>query len=305
MTKDPTGSPDQAMSDPNAPSSKDPTGSPDQAMSDPNAPSSTTASPSTEPPGSHESHDFDLSTEVDEVELQRLLSLFAERRRSDYARMANLSARLEEGDRHRDWDERDAAELGALITQYETLREESLQTLNNRTQITLLGLTAIAALVAGSLTIEKPEESRTIIYAVFSGAIPLICIFILLSWAGEAMRAHRVGYFLAADVEARINKKLGRFVMNWETALWTGQLPRDEMFGPSMVSFFVIGILSVAAPWFGINLIGIKNTAVIEQVLAVLIPYSFLAATALYLVKNMDRLRNIPVIQSVFLRYRK
>jgi hypothetical protein len=239
---------------------------------------------------------------VDEIELQRLLSLFSKRTSDDYARIAKLSARLEENDRQRKWDEKDAAELSALISQYETLREESLQTINNRTQITLLGITAIAALVGGSLTIGNPQGSRNIIYAVFSGAIPLISIFILLVWAGEAMRSHRVGYFLAADMEARINNKLGRFVMNWETALWSGQLPRDEMFGPSMVSFGVIGILALAAPWFGISLSGVNNIPIIWPILAVLIPYLFLAGTALYLVKNMKRLRNNPVIWSVFLQ---
>lgn len=183
-----------------------------------------------------------------EAELAGLLSIFRSRTRDDYIQIAQLAARLEEESRDREWDEKDDAELSALITQYESLREESLGTINNRTQILLLGITAISALVGGSLTIQDPQTNKVIIYAVFSGAIPLVSIFILLVWAGEAMRASRVGYFLAADMEARINQKLGRFTMNWEAALWAGLLPRDEMFGPSMMSFAVIGMLAVASP---------------------------------------------------------
>ena len=177
-----------------------------------------------------------------------------------------------------------------------------MQTVNNRTQILLLGITAIAALIGGSLTIQNPQTSKTIIYAVFSGAIPLVSIFVLLVWSGEAMRAHRVGYFLAADMEARINQKLGRFAMNWESALWSGLLPRDEMFGPSMMSFAVIGVLALASPWFGLILSGTQNVPQILLALAVLIPYLFLALTALYLGVHLKRLRNNPVASSVFLR---
>lgn len=241
---------------------------------------------------------------TDEAELAKLLSLFCRRTRDDYIRIAKISALLEEKNSQRKWDDKDSAELSALIAQYESLREESLQTINNRTQILLLGITAIAALIGGSLTIQNPQTSKTIIYAIFSGAIPLISIFILLVWSGEAMRAHRVGYFLAADMEARINQKLGRFAMNWESALWSGLMPRDEMFGPSMMSFVVIGVLALASPWFGILLGGTQNVSKLLLFLAVFVPYLFLTLTALYLAGNLKRLRNNPVASSVFLRER-
>jgi hypothetical protein len=239
---------------------------------------------------------------ADEAELAKLLSLFCRRTRDDYIKVAKISALVEERNSQRKWDDKDNAELSALIAQYASLREESLQSINNRTQILLLGITAIAALIGGSLTIQNPQTSKTIIYAVFSGAIPLVSIFVLLVWSGEAMRAHRVGYFLAADMEARINQKLGRFAMNWESALWSGLLPRDEMFGPSMMSFVVIGILAVASPWFGLVLGGTQNVSQFLLVLAILVPYLFLALTALYLTANLKRLKNNPVASSVFLR---
>ena len=49
------------------------------------------------------------------------------------------------------WDNKDSAELGALIAQYESLRKESLNSINNRVQILLLGLAAIGAIVGGTL----------------------------------------------------------------------------------------------------------------------------------------------------------
>ncbi|MCH8013077.1 MAG: hypothetical protein IIA61_14220 [Candidatus Marinimicrobia bacterium] len=241
------------------------------------------------------------TTEGEEEALQRLLSLSRRRTLDDYVAITRLSARLGRR-RDRAWDDKDRAELDALIAQYQSIREESLQTINNRVQIMMLGIAAIAALAGGSLTIEDPASSRNIIYAVFSGGIPLVSIFVLLVWAGEAMRSHRAGYFLAADVEAHINQKLGRFIMNWETALWAGRLERDEMRGPSMMAFAVIGVVALAAPWFGVFLSGTSNLPLIWPTLAVLVPYSFLGATALYLRNNMHRLRNIPVISSTFMR---
>ncbi len=216
--------------------------------------------------------------------------------------MSELSNYLDEFSRQSRWNEKDDAELNALIVQYTSLREESMQSINNRAQILLLGVTAISALIGGSLTIQDPQSSRILIYSIFSGAIPLVFIFVLFVWAGEAMRAQRVGYFLTAEMEARINRKLGRFIMNWESALWSGILPRDEIFGPSMMSLAVLGFLATVSPWLGIILCGRQNIPSIQIILAVLIPYLFLALSALYIVANLKRLKNNPVVRSVFLR---
>ncbi|MEO6332458.1 MAG: hypothetical protein ABIP09_07915 [Gemmatimonadaceae bacterium] len=236
---------------------------------------------------------------TDETELAKLLSLSTERRIQDYRRIAGLSADLGR-QASRDWDAKDEAELQALLAQYGSLREESLQTIGNRIQILLLGIAAVGALVGGSLTIDDPQASRKVIYAIFSGAIPLVCIFILFVWAGEAMRSSRVGYFLAADVEATINHKLGRFVLNWEANLWAGAQDRDEMWGPSMMAFVVIGLVAAAAPWCGVLFSGLGGVPPIGPILAILVPYLFLAAAALYLRGKLDRLRNNPVVRSVF-----
>lgn len=236
---------------------------------------------------------------ADEAELQRLLALSSWRSLDDYQQLARLSARL---GRHpvRDWDDKDEAELEALLAQYGSLRDESLQSISNRVQVLMLGIAAVGVLVGGSLTISDPRAARNVIYAIFSGAIPLVCIFVLFVWAGEAMRSARVGYFLAADVEARINQKLGRFVMSWEASLWAGAQRRDEVWGPSMMALSIVGLVGLAAPWCGVLLSGNAGVLPIWPILAVLVPYLLLAAAALYLGANLDRLRNIPEVRSVF-----
>jgi len=182
-----------------------------------------------------------------EAELERLLSLSAVRSLCDYRRMAALTTELgRQG--QRDWDSKDDAEFAALLAQYGSLREESIQSISNRVQVLMLGIAAIGVLAAGSLTISDPKASRDVVIAIFSGAIPLVCIFMLLVWATEAMRSARVGYFLASEVEARINHRLGRFVVNWEASLWAGAQKRDEMGGSSMMAFAVVGIIAFAAP---------------------------------------------------------
>jgi len=239
------------------------------------------------------------SQSIYENELQGLLSMSSSRSIHDYRRIARLSADLGRK-KERDWDLTDEAELEALLAQYESLRKESLQTISNRVQILLLGIAAIGALVGGSLTIGNPQASRNIIYAIFSGAIPLVSIFVLFVWTGEAMRSSRVGYFLAAEVEARVNQKFGRLVMNWETNLWAGAQKRDELWGPSMMAFVIVAMIAAASPWCGVFLGGIADVSRIRLLLLIAAPYLFLAGAALYLGANLKRLRNIPVIQSVF-----
>jgi len=237
---------------------------------------------------------------ADEEELKRLLSLTTKRTVKEYQRMALLSNKLSFRSKH-ELDDNDVAEIEALLAQYTSLREESLQTISNRVQIMLIGLAAIGALVGGSLTINDPKASRLVIYAVFSVAIPIMCIFILLVWAGEAMRSARAGYFLVSDVEARINQKLGRFVMNWEAFLWTGKIDRDAMWGTSMAAFAVIGIVALAAPFFGMLLSGGSGVSLLCIDLVIAVPYILLIGAAIYLIPKMCRLKKKREVKAAFI----
>ncbi len=232
--------------------------------------------------------------------LQRLLSLSHPRSPHDYGTLSRLSLNLVEHEREtgKQWDDQDTAELTALLAEYESLRQESMNTINNRTQILILGLAAMAALAGGSMTIDGLAQNRILVTAVFSAAIPLVCVFVLLVWLSEAMRSHRVGYFLASAVEARINAKLGRLALTWEGALWAGFLPRDELFGPSMMSLAVVGVFAAASPIFGLLLAGTPIVLQGDPLWELWAPYVFLLLVALYAHRQMPRLRNVSTLVS-------
>lgn len=247
-----------------------------------------------------------LFLDGDRAELSALLSLSMARTKRDYRRAAVLSgllARHENAGREK-WQEEDIAELDALLAQYSSLRDESMNTINNRVQVMLLGVAAIGAVAGGALTVENPVHNSVLVQAVFSFAIPLIAVFILFVWLSEAVRSHRVGYFLAADAEARINAKLGRLAMTWEAALWAGSLPRDERFGPSMMALAVVGAIAGTAPFFGLVVTGTPPTVAAlfsPDTLGsrpIVVPYAMLGASIVYVLLNWGRLRNRDVIVS-------
>ncbi|MHB8077897.1 MAG: hypothetical protein ACYDIE_01405 [Candidatus Krumholzibacteriia bacterium] len=235
-------------------------------------------------------------------QLKRLLALSKPRSRDDFLQLARLTEALADQDVSRggDWTDKDTGELAALLAEYESIRSESMQTIGNRTQIMMLGLAAMGALIGGALTIEKPDTApaRLLITAIFSGAVPLVFTFVFLVWLSEAVRAHRAGYFLASDVEARINAKLGRLVTTWETSLWTARLPRDELFGPSMMAIMVLAVVACLAPPFGMILCGKPFRLSWEAGTLLGGPYLLFALTAGYARGNLSRLKNAPVLLS-------
>lgn len=232
-------------------------------------------------------------------ELRQLLSLSRPRQRRHYKAMARLSDDLRRDRANRETDTEDA-EFVALLAEYDSLRQESMNTVNNRVQVLILGAAAIAALVGGALTIDKPEERKLLLWALFSLVVPLTCVFVLLVWVSEAVRAHRVGSFLAGDVEARINAKLGRLVLSWEAALWTGAVPRDERWGPSMMALGAIGVVGLAAPVLGIVLTGTRWTPIWWPIVLMLPGYGLLIFAAAYVRSLMPRLRNTGAVVSVW-----
>jgi len=171
---------------------------------------------------------------------------------------------------------------------------------NNRIQVLILGFAAMAALVGGALTLEKPTENKLLVYALFSLAVPTTGVFVLLVWLSEAVRAHRVGSFLAGDVEARINARLSKLVMSWEAALWTGGLPRDELGGPSMMALLLLLALAGLAPLFGWWLSAEPWPPTWRSLVALGLPYGLLTCAGIYVKAQMPRLRNTGSVRSVW-----
>jgi hypothetical protein len=91
-----------------------------------------------------------------------------------------------------------------LLKEYETLRQESLDSNNNRSQIVSFGLGTIGLLAASVLASERASASLPLLLMVFSGAIPIISILVLYSWLGEVERMMRAGRFMS-ELERRIN----------------------------------------------------------------------------------------------------
>jgi hypothetical protein len=189
-----------------------------------------------------------------EDELRALLAQAAVRGPQQYRRMSHLSALLDENvaNSQRSWQSYDDAELQALLAEYSSLRLESLNTITTRAQTIVFGLAAVAALFAGPFALGDPAKQRNLTIAVFSGAVPIVSLLVLLVWVGEAMRMKRVSEYLASDIEARINRKFGRLVLAWEACLKTGVLPRDDRFGPSATILAVFFAFAVASPLIGV-----------------------------------------------------
>ncbi len=236
------------------------------------------------------------------IELHSLLALNATRTKQDYERIAAVSEKSPAANHQSGapLSERDVAELDVLLAEYDSLRQESLNTISNRIQTMVLGLTAISALMGGALATNQLTANKSILIGVFSGAVPLVSVFVILVWLSEAVRSHRVGHYLASVVEARVNAKLGRLALSWEAALWTQILPRDELFGPSMMSMGIIGVIAAISPWCGVFLSGTNIALEGRPLYEVIVPYVFLAMSALYCLLHMKRLRNIPIIRSPF-----
>jgi hypothetical protein len=226
--------------------------------------------------------------------IRDLLDIRHSRTLGDYSVLANLAAKDATPDvlNGKEWTEADTAELAALLAEYESLRNESLNAINNRLQLLLLALAAVGALVGGALSIDEPLKRVVAVTLMLSVAVPLMSCLVLVVWAGEAMRMKRVGHYLASDVEPRINRKIGRLVVSWEQALYTGALPRDEFSGTSMYVGVVFGLAALVAPIVGLQITGTPVTwSLIGQPLWQLwLPWSLLGITGIWLLSKSRQL---------------
>jgi hypothetical protein len=187
-----------------------------------------------------------------ESRLVSLLSLPHPMRREDLVDALRLSWHLPTAGRDEEWKDIDDAELSALLAQYDTLRQESLNAISNRPQVLLVGVAAVGALWSAPITIENDVLRAQTVPLVYSMIVPLTILLLLVVWIGEAARINRVHRFMASDVEAKINRKLGRMVVTWETSLRVGLMPRDEFAGPTFIVTAVLTLLSWSSPLIGL-----------------------------------------------------
>ncbi len=106
----------------------------------------------------------------------------------------------------------------AYRQEYDTLREECLQSMGNRTQIIAFGLGTLAVLIGGTLSMEN-RLTETVNF-MFNYAVPFISTMVYYAWFAEFERMVRAGKFLK-DLEDAINEFLPRRVLSWEHDLTT------------------------------------------------------------------------------------
>jgi hypothetical protein len=134
----------------------------------------------------------------------------------------------------------------AWYKEYETLREESLQSIGNRTQIVSFGLGTIGVLAGGMLAAQNP--SPHLVGIIFGTAIPLVSVLLYVAWFAEFERMVRAGKFIQ-QLEQRINATLPSKVigLSWEKYLETARMG---------YAYVIIGLLflgiAAGAPYVGI-----------------------------------------------------
>lgn len=131
-------------------------------------------------------------------------------------------------------------ELQVLLSEYESLRRESLDTITHRTQIASFGLAAVGALFAGVSLARDHGRSTGLVVAVIAFGVPLIAALVLVMWLGELERKERAGSYLRW-LEGRVNELLGEEAMAWES--WLGT-PRDQ-FGPGRLFYPYLAVIGL------------------------------------------------------------
>jgi hypothetical protein len=170
-----------------------------------------------------------------------------------------------------------------LLKEYETLRQEVLNTMNNRVSILSFGLATIGAIFAASLAIYATSNNVVLPSLTLSLAVPFICNFVLFMWLGEYQRMQRAGKFLA-DLEKRINDEVSRQLLTWETLLRSQHQHMTYPYNTTVMLLLAISMIS-----YCIGIINSQLTAGIILALAI-VGIGIHFATYIYAVRRISKL---------------
>lgn len=156
-------------------------------------------------------------------------------------------------------------QLQARLAEYNSLRQESLAAITNRTTIANFMFGALAVIIAALASQGKASWTTAIVSAFF---VPQISKAGLAIWLGEYERSQRAGRKLS-DIEEEIGKIAGAPVMSWETRLVERTLHMAYpyratavlLIGAGYVSggiglFLIYLLLRHTVPWWGLSAIG-------------------------------------------------
>jgi hypothetical protein len=135
----------------------------------------------------------------------------------------------------------------ARFKEYDTLREEVLQSITHRTQIISFGFGAIATFATGTLLVKLPEHEPSLALVVFSAVIPIMSVVFLLLWFSELSRMFRASNHLVG-LEQRINEDLKAEALTWESGL----VVNDRRHRWYFLVIFLFGAIAAFAPLVGV-----------------------------------------------------
>lgn len=148
-------------------------------------------------------------------------------------------------------------ELGLVIEEYKSVRQESLEALGRQQTIAQYGLAATGVGVGIGL-VAGDNHQTTLAAIVLMGLMPLLALFGAMMSATEAQRVARAGWYLRG-LEARINKRLPADFepLGWETMLGNNTAYRVQ--GYVAVLGIVIAITAVISVGLGGYLLASKG----------------------------------------------
>jgi len=83
--------------------------------------------------------------------------------------------------------------VNAVLAEYGAHRAEVVAAAGTQQQTLAFGATAVGLVVAGAFNV---WSNRLLASAAFLGAVPLLCVFVLVQWVGYAAGLIRVGLYL-------------------------------------------------------------------------------------------------------------
>lgn len=146
-------------------------------------------------------------------------------------------------------------EIQLLLTEYDTLRQESLQAINNRIQIMNFGFTSLSVIIAGVLS---SKISHWILAPVCLAFIPGAAKASVLILLGEYHRSQRAGRGVAR-IEEEVKRRVGDGgCLSWETGL--NSRTSHMRYPYTATGFFIlsIGYLSAVLGCYYIGSVSIK-----------------------------------------------
>lgn len=143
------------------------------------------------------------------------------------------------------------SQLDALLAEYGTLRQESLNAITNRITIMNFTFGALSIVLAGLLATRVPTILAGITALVF---VPQVAKAALLIWLGEYNRSQRAGRWLQR-LETRINKLVEADVIGWESEPAKPRARRSHMDYPYKATVSLVIGAGYAGTIIGIYLL--------------------------------------------------